>query len=854
MIAWLVGIAVALLVAELLGLDVAGWLSDLWDQIKAVPVGYIVAGVALQTAQTFFAGLSYYGILRAAYPNQVELMPIVAAYAVGVAMNGFLPANIGTFVTLLMFVAIIPAATFAGSMAAYLVQKIFFTIAGTFVYLYLFLSVPGSFNENLGNITDNPALTILIVVGGGFLIVLLGRIFWKQVKKLWEKAKQGGAILAHPKQYLTRAFLPSFASWLCKLAVIGVFLAAFAIPVTFESIMWVAGSGSLANVASFTPGAVGITQATNALALDQCCDVPRDTAIAYSTAQQLIITAWNVGLALVLTVVVFGWTGGKLLVTQSYADAKDKVAEQKDARAAREAGGEAGREGRGVTTGASASYGEAVTWQPERPRFKPIRLLISWALTGASLWIAAAILPGVDIAGTAGALAVAAVVAVLNAVLPPVLAALRLPFMIALGFVLVLVLNAVVLKLASDLLENTFTVDNFGWALLAALVVAAASVVLDVIFGTNDDDTYTLRVVQRIAKRQGGAERTDVPGIVFLEIDGLALPVLRRAMRDGNTPNMARWVAEGTHELTGWEPDLSSQTGASQAGILLGSNDDIPAFRWVDKESGLLTACSAPDDCAKIERDRATGIGLLIDGGTSRGNLLSGEADEVILTVSRIEAEKRANPGYRAFFANGFNVTRALVLFFWELVLEWTAALRAIRRDVRPRGHRGGVVPVHARSDVRDRPRPDRLRRAHGHDARTPGRLRDLLELRRGRPPLGPGAQPTRSRRCASSTSSSRASTGRGATRPGRTSSSSCPTTVRPRERRSSSGTATAWTSWSSARSHGARSPASRAATSSTRWSRMRSARRRDGPTRRSARRRTCPTASSWCSARGTWG
>ena len=334
-IGWLVGIAVALLVAELLGLDITGWLGDLWDQIKAVPVGYIVAGVALQTGQTFFAGLSYYGILRAAYPGQVELMPIFAAYAVGVAMNGFLPANIGTFVTLLMFVAIIPAATFAGSMAAYLVQKIFFTIAGTFVYLYLFLSVPGSFDENLGDITDKPLLFLGIVVGGGFLIFLLSRIFWEQVKKLWEKAKQGGAILATPKRYLTRAFLPSFVSWLCKLAVIGVFLAAFAIPVTFESIMWVAGSGSLANVASFTPGAVGITQATNALALDQCCDVPRDTAIAYSTAQQLIITAWNVGLALVLTVVVFGWTGGKLLVTQSYADAKDKVAEQKDARAAK---------------------------------------------------------------------------------------------------------------------------------------------------------------------------------------------------------------------------------------------------------------------------------------------------------------------------------------------------------------------------------------------------------------------------------------------------------------------------------------------------------------------------------------
>ncbi len=329
------GIALALVVLQLLGVDVIAWLRDLWEQIKAVPTGYIVAGLAFQTGQTFFAGLSYYGILRAAYPGQVEFWPIVTAYAVGVAMNNFLPANIGTFVTLVMFVAIIPACTFAGSIAAYLVQKIFFTIAGTFVYLYLFLSVPGSFTENLGNVSENPVTSIVIAVGGAVLIVLLARIFWKQVKKLWLQAKQGGAILSRPKEYFTRAFLPSLLSWLCKLTVIAIFLAAFAIPVTFESVMWVTGSGSLANVVSFTPGAVGITQATNALALDVCCDVPNNTAVNYSTAQQLITTAWNVTLALILVVSVFGWTGGKLLVGQSYTDAKGKVAEQKEQRAAK---------------------------------------------------------------------------------------------------------------------------------------------------------------------------------------------------------------------------------------------------------------------------------------------------------------------------------------------------------------------------------------------------------------------------------------------------------------------------------------------------------------------------------------
>ncbi|HWM10889.1 MAG TPA: phage holin family protein, partial [Solirubrobacteraceae bacterium] len=318
-------------------------------------------------------------------------------------------------------------------------------------------------------------------------------------------------------------------------------------------------------------------------------------------------------------------------------------------------------------------------------------LLVSWLATGVAFMVAAGLLPGVSIDGYLGALLVAVVVAALNAVIPPVLAALRLPATLVLGFLLVLAADAGILLATDALTDGILRVDSFGWALLTALVVAAVSVVLAVLLGS--DDTSTIRIAQRIARRQGIIARTDVAGIVFLEIDGLALPVLRRAMRNGDAPTMARWQADGTHRLAEWETDLSSQTGASQAGILLGSNEDISAFRWVEKETGTMLTCSAPEDCAEIERRRSSGIGLLVDGGSSRGNLLSGEAEDVILTVSRMDAEKRSNPGYRAFLANGDNVTRTLVLFIWEVILEWTAAARAIRRDVRPRGHRGGIYP-----------------------------------------------------------------------------------------------------------------------------------------------------------------
>jgi uncharacterized membrane protein YbhN (UPF0104 family) len=332
---WIVGLALFWLVLDLLGVDVWGWLKDLWHQVKAIwehNPGYLIAAVAFQTGQTFFAGVSYYGILKAAYKDEVQFWPIIASYAVGVAMNGFLPANIGTFVTLFMFVAIIPSCTLGGAVAAYLVQKIFFTIAGTFVYLYMFLSVPGAFDISFGRETAHPVATAAIVIGALFLIVVLARIFWRQVKKLWAQAKQGGVILATPGRYMKWSFLPSFLSWLCKLVVIAIFLAAFAIPVTFESVFWVVGSGSLANTVSFTPGAVGVNQATNALALKTCCDVANSVAVDYSTAQQLITTAWNQLVGLVLVIWVFGWTGGKLLVGQSYADAKNQTAEMKEQR------------------------------------------------------------------------------------------------------------------------------------------------------------------------------------------------------------------------------------------------------------------------------------------------------------------------------------------------------------------------------------------------------------------------------------------------------------------------------------------------------------------------------------------
>ena len=220
-----------------------------------------------------------------------------------------------------------------------------------------------------------------------------------------------------------------------------------------------------------------------------------------------------------------------------------------------------------------------------------------------------------------------------------------------------------------------------------------------------------------------------MPGIIFLEIDGLALPVLQRAMRDGNVPEMNRWLSSGTHRLTEWETDLSSQTGASQAGILLGSNENIPAFRWVEKETGKVMTCSSPSDCEVLEQRHATGDGLLINDGASRGNLFSGEADAVILTVSRMSAEKKANPGLPRVLRQRLqrHARAGPVRMGGDARAVVGVAPAPSGRPSPRRAH--AQVPAAARRPLRGRSRPDRVRRADGHDARPSRRVRDVLEL-----------------------------------------------------------------------------------------------------------------------------
>jgi len=331
---WIGGVALLIFVLDQLGIPVDDWISKLFKNIREVPAWAVVAGVLLQTAQTTLAAAAWLAILRAAYPRvTITFRLILAAYATSVAMNSFLPANIGTWVMLIMFTSVIAGATFTAMLSGIAVQKIPFSIFNIAVYLYLFLSVAGSFSIKLSGLADHWVLAVLIAAGLVAAAVLATRLFRKQWAKLREQLLVGGAILGSPGKALTGVVLPELGSYLARLGIIAVFLGAYSIPVTFHNVTAVTASNSISNSVSVTPGGVGVTQAMNTAALKN--DTSPGNATAYSASQQLITSSWNVVFAVILVSWVFGWSGGRDLVEASYRQAKVKSEELKEKRHAR---------------------------------------------------------------------------------------------------------------------------------------------------------------------------------------------------------------------------------------------------------------------------------------------------------------------------------------------------------------------------------------------------------------------------------------------------------------------------------------------------------------------------------------
>lgn len=233
-------------------------------------------------------------------------------------------------------------------------------------------------------------------------------------------------------------------------------------------------------------------------------------------------------------------------------------------------------------------------------------------------------------------------------------------------------------------------VADLWTGILVAFGLSVGNTILAAVFAIDDEAAYDRMVTEPLRRRFRGAPRTTEPGFLFLEIDGLSEPVLRDAMARGYMPALKRWLDSGSHALMRWDPDLSSQTSASQAGILLGSNEGIPAFRWWDKPRQELMVSSKMGTARELELALSTGNGLLAGGGAGRWNAFSGNAADNIGVFSVFgDASRGSDNTLLGYLLSPYMLARILTLFGIDVVREWQQAWQQRRQNVLPRVHRG---------------------------------------------------------------------------------------------------------------------------------------------------------------------
>ncbi|MFE7859638.1 phage holin family protein [Streptomyces sp. NPDC057403] len=338
------------------------------------------------------------------------------------------------------------------------------------------------------------------------------------------------------------------------------------------------------------------------------------------------------------------------------------------------------------------------------------RSVTVWAVSTVTMLVLAGILPDFRLQSPDGEsathIAVTAAVGagafgVLSALVWPLLVRLLLLVPALVLGLLVFVLNGSLLLVALRLNPASSAEAAPETAVVVAAVMSAVASATGAALAVRDDDAYRRRLYRLADRRRrclppGPAS----PGTVFVQLDGVGHDVLLDAVGKGIMPTVGRWL-ESTHRLTPWRTDWSSQTGASQLGILHGTNHDVPAFRWYDKDNGEVTVCNRPTSAAELQRRAVefTGdAGLLTLDGASRGNLFGGGADEQALVLSiatrRRGRENRSRAGYFAYFSDPANAVRTALSFVAEVGREIGQSTRALIRKQRPRVSRGGLYPL----------------------------------------------------------------------------------------------------------------------------------------------------------------
>ncbi|SDL87207.1 Uncharacterized membrane protein YvlD, DUF360 family [Arthrobacter sp. ov407] len=316
------------------------------------------------------------------------------------------------------------------------------------------------------------------------------------------------------------------------------------------------------------------------------------------------------------------------------------------------------------------------------------RLAVAWAASTVALIITGALLPGFSATSWWAYAAVAAVAGIVGLILRPALVEISARVGWLAVLLTALIGQALIMYVAILLVPG---IESTPWtALVATWVSAVVGTLISWASTAGTDDGLIASLAGR-ARRQETVTDPEIDGVLFVQLDGVPFPVLQWAVQSGAVPHIRNWLTSGDYQFREWTPQLPCTTPASQLGILHGTVDGIPAFRWYDRELKRVLVANRPADARVIEERHSTGQGLLCDDGVSISNLFTGDAPRSLLTMSRVEVRRGSTQTRRAFawfFASPNGFMRSFTRTVAEILKERWQARRQVKRDLNPRVRR----------------------------------------------------------------------------------------------------------------------------------------------------------------------
>ena len=325
------------------------------------------------------------------------------------------------------------------------------------------------------------------------------------------------------------------------------------------------------------------------------------------------------------------------------------------------------------------------------------RAIVSLVAGVIAFHITAWLLPQLDINEFGGATIAVLFISAINLLVRPVILALVASRSIVALVILTLLFQAFVFLLLDPLVPSVALNGGIIAALIVSFVFGFIAGAIGLLFGLSEDESYYGALVRTLASHRPDVIRTEAPGLVVIQLDGLSHDVLSHSLRAGRVPVMSSWIRSGTHKLGHWDALLPSTTPASQAGILHGNNDGIPNFRWWEKKTGQLLVANHPEDATIIESRVSNGEGLLSPGGASISNIFTGDGDRAFLVMSTIKVKERGlgdSDAFSWFFVSPYNYITMIGKYLVEMVKENVQSRRQARAGIVPRMHRGFPYPA----------------------------------------------------------------------------------------------------------------------------------------------------------------